>query len=856
MNNNQINQLDNLPVNLTQCTDRRFSLMQLEEDKQGRVQKKPINVKSGKLLFWKKHPEYLVDYNTALKALKSKDDKNLRLGVLLQHNWADEKDLIAIDIDHRPDLVDQIQNGKITSNDIQSKVVQFGFKHNFYIEISQSGKGLHLLQLGHKNNKKLIRNDKFEYYDNKRWICLTGNAINKVKELGTDDITFKQLESMMFPQISVQKSPTASTFNSSNLTVDEIIKKAKNAKDGQKFQQLYNGASPSGDVSADDLAFVDMIARQSPDPDKIDAVFRRSERMRKKWNDKHYANGETYGQHTINVALHQTKASLDNRPAYAQIDKSKIKSNADLIKALKKARSIWDAQNGYQDKQGNFHPTSIMSKPTDIITILINVVNFAVIYSNSRKDDINLYFYNYDKGIYSQDEREMEQLILAVVPEMINGRTRENILKTIFNLPTDKVPEVKNSISSAKGRTSLAVGNGILDLETKKLEPYTPQKYITSKIDTNYNPMATKEPQYNGWSWSQSLEEISEGNDEKKHLLWQICKAAIIGAYWLRQAVLLIDDGHGETGKSTFEDALAGVVGESNTASLRLSEFSDETKLVDAVDKRLIIGDDNDVNTAIKRYDYLNPVISSEVIRVRNFYQKSQATRIHAFILQSCNGIPPFKNATTAFFKRLVLVQFNHRHNAAKIENWRVKFDYIKRQEFKEWLLWHVVNIVDLDISLQNTQENQDLIQDVQTETDTIANFVENWLPKLESTVIPSSWLYAFYSTTCVIDKMDKIFSQKRFSRELMNNGVFASHWQRKAKRISSSEFLFDDALKLVKLCTSTRWGKGVKAWFPVTQKTIIDKETGTSNSSPTILKSDYDNIIKNFHGNCFIKKE
>jgi hypothetical protein len=35
----------------------------------------------------------------------------------------------------------------------------------------------------------------------------------------------------------------------------------------------------------------------------MDGRFRQSDLMRPKWDERHYANGETYGEHTITKAL-------------------------------------------------------------------------------------------------------------------------------------------------------------------------------------------------------------------------------------------------------------------------------------------------------------------------------------------------------------------------------------------------------------------------------------------------------------------------------------------------------------------------------------------------------------------------
>ena len=866
-------QLDNMPIDIRGDKGRHFALIALVKDsKTKKVNKIPINAKTGNRLAWKKHPEDLLTIDEAIAEWKNHTPHvraQLRVGALLTHNWEGNDDLIVIDIDHRPDLVKQARAHNITSTDIQAQIVKYAFEQLFYIEVSQSGEGLHLIQLGNKQDPNLIRNDKFEYYDSERWICLTGDVVNKVPDLGVIDSVFEKAEAMMFPVDQRKKKTTPKPLDpalKSNMTDDEIVKKAMTAKNGDKFRALFNGDSPSGDVSADDMSFVNRLAFWTQrDPKKMDEIFRSSGRMRPKWDEVHYSNGDTYGQRMIQDAIDNCD-EVYHEPAkdvfhnlMDHLNKQETHSNKELCDTLANARMTWDKAHTTKGDNGSLKTTPITSQPLAIINILVNVANFAIIYNDNPKNDRNLYYYDYDQGIYSQDKDEMEKLVLSVVPEMTNPKTRQNLLDTIFKMPTDKVPIVQNVIASDEGKNMLAVGNGILNLETKQLTPYSPKVYVTSKIDTNYNENATEEPIYNGWSWSHNLKVISDGDLDKLQLLWQVCKAAIIGAYWLRQAVLLIDDGHGQTGKSTFEDALVGVVGKSNTAQLRLAEMSDETKLVDAVDKRLIVGDDNDVYTIIKRYDYLNPVISSELIRVRNYYQKSQSTTLHTFVLQSCNGIPPFANSTQAFFNRLKMIQFNHRHNAEEIGDWRVKNDYIKRQDFREWLLWYVVNKVHLGISLVNTEENKDLIANAQNENDTIKNFVENWMTKLESntTAIPARWLFDFYDTACVLDGMNESsLKYPTFVRELMNNEEFSSKWKKERSRaVNRHTFPYKEVEKLMNLYNSTRWGKDLRTWLPITNVTKKQEDEGVSTTTKVVLPETYFDKIENFHNTCFVKR-
>lgn len=826
---------------------KQFAIMIVKKGKNGHDQKYPLDPRSGELMKWKKDPYFLTldqAFINLKNVRKSNPSKHFEIGALLKDG------LIMLDIDN---IYNEIAK-KDEKDSLLNKLHQL--TRGTYCEISQSGKGVHFFFTATKTRKE-IRNDKYELYDANRWATLTGNtlwATSEIKHLSEQEMA--KLEQFLWGDPKPEKPKSANIKPSSakfdDADIQKLLNKAVNAKNGDKFSALYNNEAISDDVSADDMSFALMLAFWTQKNAKMmDAIFRQSKRMRDKWDEIHSVDGLTYGELTIENAIANTDEVYHENTNNYGVDKSKIKSNQDLIKALKHARAIWDKQHTVDDKT-----MPITSKPTEIIKILIDIVDFAIIYNNDPDTDRNLYFFNYDKGVYSQKEDQLESLILAVVPEMANTKTRQNLLDTILKMPTDKIPVVQNLINTDKGKYLLAVGNGVVNLKTKELTPFSPSIYITSKDDTNYNPNATHEPIINGWSWSKTLKQISDGDVDKLTLLWQTAKAAICGISNLRQMVLLVDDGRGQTGKSTFEDALIGVVGTSNVASLKIVEFSDETKLIDAVDKRLIIGDDNDVYTAISRYDYINPAVSSELIRVRNYYHKSQSTSLHAFILQSCNGIPPFRNATPAFFNRLKIIKFNHHHDFRKLDDNNVKSDYIKRKEFREWLLWYVINNVHIGTSLADTQENKDLIADAQVENDTIKNFVENWLPNLQSTTIPCGWLYDYYATACVMDSMpnDSILSRKRFMREIMDNDEFSKHWSKKASRLNEQNFVYSDVLGLMAQYNSTRWGKDLKTWFPVTSVTEKQDENN-STTHQTITKADYLIKIKKYHGQCFIKK-
>lgn len=840
-----------------------FTVMEVlpSKDKKDHDDKRPLFYKKDRFAIWSKKEE-LIDLEDALAYVyiysKVFPKRHFELGMVIK------KPVVVLDVD---DIKDELSPLSDRVKKLQ-KLTQ-----NTYCEVSQSRKGLHFIFKG-KKIKELSNKRPYELYDesNHKIITLTGNLLKdssgKLKELTSTQE--QELEDFLWSDAENNQSGVRNAVSTqketlegiSSLSEDELIEKIQNSKQfGYKFKLLWSkndGRNPSeGDQALCNI----IVFWTNYNLDKADSIFRKSSRYREKWDEKHRCDGATYGRMTLEKAVKFDKENYGDHNIADYLNFSKghydIKNNEDLTAALANERKIWDEEHKYEKNGKPFIPP-INSQPAEIVNILIKVVDFAIIYNNTPEEDSNLYYFDYDKGIYCGDGKKLEGLIIAVSREVVSTKARENIIDTILKTPQtiSKIPVAKNLANAPKGKYLRAVGNGILDLKAKKLYPFSPKFFVTTKTDTNYNESANKEPVFNGWKWSKSLKEAAEGDLEKYDTLWKVTKACIIGAYWLRKLVILSDDGHGMTGKSTFEDAVRGIVGESNTGDVKLVDFNDETKLIDAVDKQLIIGDDNDVNTPIRRYDYINPATSHDTVRVRNYFHKSQNTRLNGFILQSCNGIPPFKNPTQAFLNRLLIIRFN-KHHTHNTEDSRVKDEYIHDTRFKEWLLWYVVNNVELGVDLGNTQENNEILKDVKVENDTISNFVSNWLPNLTSGMVPCPWLYNFYTTTCVMDNMtDSTLPYRRFLHDLQNNDVFKRNWVKKQARLYKEAFTKDDVDMLVDLYNSTRWGKDLKTWFPLTSVSTKLPNNGGTQTKMVVTDDDYSSRISKYHSMCFVKKE
>lgn len=203
-----------------------------------------------------------------------------------------------------------------------------------YSENSRSGEGLHLVCVGsllpdRTRKAKLETRGKMELFDSGQYVVLTGDQIascDSVRDFNKEGVGIdnpllelqreylpkrtepvkKRVKDTEFDLESVSGKSTDITPEEIKCTLEEYAKsdsqKARRALDRWTSSSGSDLEFPSG--SEADLGFVsDLAFWCEEDADLIDQCFRQSRRMRGKWDEVRYADGRTYGEATIHMAI-------------------------------------------------------------------------------------------------------------------------------------------------------------------------------------------------------------------------------------------------------------------------------------------------------------------------------------------------------------------------------------------------------------------------------------------------------------------------------------------------------------------------------------------------------------------------
>jgi putative DNA primase/helicase len=194
-----------------------------------------------------------------------------------------------------------------------------------YNEISPSGRGVHILIRGvlpsRGRRKRYLgegsgedgRRSAIEIYDRARYFAMTGRRLwDRPETIRERRVELQAVYAEYLADRGASNGTRATNGTApadgdpaAGLVDTELIEKAACAENGEKFQRLWRGDIEGyGSQSEADLALCRIFHFWTRgDACRIDRLFRQSGLMRAKWDEKHFADGRTYGEGTIARAV-------------------------------------------------------------------------------------------------------------------------------------------------------------------------------------------------------------------------------------------------------------------------------------------------------------------------------------------------------------------------------------------------------------------------------------------------------------------------------------------------------------------------------------------------------------------------
>ena len=209
--------------------------------------KRPVNCNSDKGEYAESdNPETWTTFDNALKYLKEKGGTTVAYAL-------DGKDNIScIDLDHCYD-----ENGQPSAlaKEVLSKCGKT------YVEKSVSGNGLHIFgKTSGMDIRTFSKDGDLEFYQKEHFIAMTGDGAGFYRLESFDTPEMKELLSRKCEKREEWKGVCKGVNGLSTMTDRDVVEKASNAKNGDKFKRLYAGEDLQNNHSNSDMSLMNILA--------------------------------------------------------------------------------------------------------------------------------------------------------------------------------------------------------------------------------------------------------------------------------------------------------------------------------------------------------------------------------------------------------------------------------------------------------------------------------------------------------------------------------------------------------------------------------------------------------------------
>lgn len=340
-----------------------------------------------------------------------------------------------------------------------------------------------------------------------------------------------------------------------------------------------------------------------------------------------------------------------------------------------------------------------------------------------------------DEGLYVPAEQRIRRLA-----RQYHYTISSKDLNAVVECVRDSVPLLEES----KGKNVVALANGLFDLDSKELLPFSPDVVLRSKASVAFNKDATTCPLIDGrWSVDEWIRGLANNDPEAEKLFWQIIAALFRPDHSFDKAALLYSP-TGSNGKGTFLELLRHLVGVDRVATLSISDFGEQFLPEELRSAFCVLSDENEVGYYLKEAGAFKAWVTHDWTRFNVKHGSMTSIKGRGLCVFCANELPSSKDKSESLYRHFIPIPFLKRYVGAD-ENKAIKNDYVKRPEVLEYVA-HKALMMDLFDSFIEPAVCKELLNQIRVENDPVLQFAEEFFDRFVWDLLPWRFLYGVYS--------------------------------------------------------------------------------------------------------------
>lgn len=307
-----------------------------------------------------------------------------------------------------------------------------------------------------------------------------------------------------------------------------------------------------------------------------------------------------------------------------------------------KILGIEDKYLQLRDSFNNYIMRKEDSMATEIITQYI-LENYII---KTTKVDKQNESWIYKNGIYIPNGRsEIKEVVRKILRESYNAYYVNIILNKV---EADTFIEYDDFFNN-RNKEEIAVGNGILNVITRQLTEFSPDKIFFNKINANYNENAKCD------NIDKFLSEVLSDNSDKK-VFYEIGGYSLYKEYKFEKAFMFV--GNGRNGKDKTLELLKRLVGIENCCSIPLSNLKPDSFIISDFFGKMVNVAGELSNTSLRDTSMFKALTGRSLVTGNRKFLNALSFENYAKFIFACNELPMVYDNSVGFWDRWVLLEF------------------------------------------------------------------------------------------------------------------------------------------------------------------------------------------------------
>ncbi len=264
----------------------------------------------------------------------------------------------------------------------------------------------------------------------------------------------------------------------------------------------------------------------------------------------------------------------------------------------------------------------------------------------TTRDDIKSEIWIYKDGIYTPNGKTYIKEICRL---LLEENFTVNIANDVINkIETDTYIE-QDDFFNSETKEELAVENGILNIKTRTLGKFDPEKIFFNKLPVFYNPDATCP------NTKKFFRDILKHSSDSE-VMFELIGYCLYKDYNFEKAFMFVGGGRNGKGKTLL--LMKKLLGVENCSSIPLSQITPSSTSVAELHARLanLAGDLS--NSDLKDTGMFKQVTGRDLITAKRKYLRDLFFTNYAKMIFACNELPRVYDLSIGFWSRWVLLEF------------------------------------------------------------------------------------------------------------------------------------------------------------------------------------------------------